>query len=169
MEELPKKLEAKVEKHTLFWLIMVPIVALLAYGAMFSRTSDNEIFLPFFILSLGLWGMAFLGLTQLFRDLTMTKKYHFLILQESIDIEYFCNGHLEKSYHIARDNLASFEVSYWNNYGAITTTYTFKLLDGEAIVIKEDFGKNEKIIMDAFLNHMYFPKSWTDRLAKLKR
>ena len=90
----------------------------------------------------------------------------FDIDEERMGIDVFVNNIRVDSYEIQKSNIKSFEPSYFDNYGAVTTTYAFASNDGKTVTIKEDFGKSEKEILNAFMAYMYLPKSMMRHLEK---
>lgn len=162
-------IKAKVTRHIFFYLIMTPIVFLFAYGMFSSRTANGEIFPPFFIVSIVFFLLGLFGLHQFFEMLTEKKEYHFEINKSDIFIKKYINQKIETSYHIQRNNLKSFNSSYHNNYGAVTTTYEFLLKDDSSIKIVEDFGKDENKIMEGFILFGYLPKNLSNSWDKLNK
>lgn len=157
------KLSVQVEKHIIAWILMLPIIGIMAYGSFFASTS-NEIFIPLFLLSLGLWFLFFFGLIQLYFDITQTRIYEFFIEKNYILIEYYINKVLKNRYEITRKNLDSFETFHHNTHGSIFTTYIFTLKDKQIYTIKENFEKEEKEIMRTLIEYQYYPKNIIDRL-----
>jgi len=156
-------IKAKVQKHILFFLFIIPILFFFAYGMLFARADDGEIFFPLIVVSTLFFLFGIFAIKELYTQITQTKEYSFDIDEQRIKIDIFVNNDFVESYEIQKSNLKSFENSYFNNYGLITTTYVFTLNDGKIIQIKEDFGKSEKEIFDAFITYMYLPRSMIEQ------
>lgn len=156
-------LKIKVKTQILFLLFMTPIVFLFAFGMFFSRTPEEEIFLPFLIVSVVLFLIGIFATFNLFEMITKKRVYEFDFNDNELTITRYINKKEDKKFHIQKSNLESFENNYRDNYGAVTTTYTFYLKSGSSIHISENFGRDEKKIMDAFLLFGYIPKWMIDK------
>lgn len=151
-------LKIKVKTQILFLFLMTPIVFLFAFGMFMSRTSEGEIFLPFLIVSVILFLIGIFATLNLIEMITQKKVYEFNIKENELIITRYINNKEDKKFYIQKNNLKSFKNHYKDNYGAVTTTYEFYLKSGSSIHISENFGKDEKEIMDAFLLFGYIPK-----------
>ncbi|MDD3466271.1 MAG: hypothetical protein PHE67_03900 [Campylobacterales bacterium] len=162
------QLKVKPQKHTGFFIIFTPLLFLFGCGMVFARFDNGESFLPLTITGVLFVIFGILALRELYTKITQTKEYIFDIDENRIVIDSYVNGAAKESHTIEKSNLTSFEPSYWNNYGAVTTTYKFTMSDGKIITIKEDFGKREKEIFDALITYMYLPKIMIEQFGQKK-
>lgn len=160
------QLRIKTQKHITFFLITTPLIFLFGFGMIFAKFDTGEPFLPLMLVGVLFIIFGILAIKELYTQITQTKEYIFNIDEEQIKIDILFNGNYFNSYTIFKSNLVSFEPNYWNNYGAVTTTYLFTLNDGNVITIKEDFGKKEKEIYDTLISYKYLPKFMIDVFKK---
>jgi hypothetical protein len=156
----------KVSKYIGLFLFAIPIMLIIAFGMFFARTDDGGIFFPFLLGSFGFFTLAFFAIKYLFEMIKETKEYHFDIQEDFIDIKKFVNNILRTSYHIKKDELKSFNNTYKNTYGAVTSTYVFEKINGNKITIVEDFGLGEKDIINTLFKFSYYSNSVKSQLKE---
>ncbi len=161
-------IKVKVSKYIGLFLFAIPIFLILAFGMFTARTNQGEIFIPFFLLSLVFFGLTFFAIKYIYEMIKETKVYHFDIQEKNIHIAKFVNENIRTEYHILKDELKSFDNSYKNTYGAVTSTYIFEKTNGNKIRIVEDFGMNEKNIINTLFKFGYFSNSVKFQLKELK-
>lgn len=156
----------KVESEIVFNLIMSPIMFTLGYFAFNSETSDNESFLPFMFLGIGLFIISIYSIFKALEVLYFKYEYAFYIETKKITIIKYSKKQELQRYEIDRCNLKSFDFS--TNKTTDITTITFILNDETVVRISENFGKKADDIFEEFLLNGYVIKRVLDLLSKNK-